>query len=188
MGLLLVDQGEAFIGDLKFEAVSAETEITEVPDKWKSYRQGNYKEAAKLFRKYAVNEDLYNKGELFYYANYDNIYYYLSLCRSGEMDKGAKFIQVLSNTLTEDKWINPVVHFYAGKIDENELLEATKNNDEKEETGRKCEAYFYIGMNYLLKQKIVEAKNCFEKCLATNVKDYMEYEMAETELKRISNE
>ena len=187
-GLLLVDQGEAFIGDLKLETVSAETEITEVPDKWKSYRHGNYKEAAKLFKKYAVNEDLYSKGELYYYENYDNIYYYLSLCRSGEMNKGAEFIQDLSNTLKEDKWINPVVQFYAGKIDENTLLAATKFNDEKEETGRKCEAYFYIGMNYLIKKKISEAKNYFEKCIATNVADYIEYGMAETELKRISHE
>lgn len=186
-GILLVDQGEVFIADLKFEVVGDETEITEVPDKWKLYRQGKHKEAAMLFRKFAVNEDLYSKGELYYYENYDNIYYYLSLCRSGEMDKGNQFIRELSSTLKEDKWINPVVHFYAGTINENDLLKATKNNDEKEEAGRKCEAYFYIGMDYFLKHKLLEAKNYFKKSLATDVKDYLEYEMAETELKRIGN-
>ena len=41
-------------------------------------------------------------------------------------------------------------------------------------------------MNYLLKQDTIEAKNYFEKCIATNVNDFMEYGLAEAELKRIS--
>lgn len=187
-GILLVGNGKAWIGDLNLEVVSDEIEITEVPGKWNLYRQGKYEEAAKLFKNYAVAKDIYdNKGELIYYDTYDNIFYYLSLYRSGEVEKASEYIQEVSDTLKEDKWINPVVHFYAGKIDENALLKAAEINDEKEENGRKCEAYFYIGMNYLLEQKIIEAKNYFEKCIATNVKDYVEYEMAETELKRISN-
>ena len=187
-GILLVGNGKAWIADLKLEAVSDETEITDPSNKWNLYIHGNYKEAAKLFRNYAVVKDIYdNKGELVYYDTYDNIFYYLSLYRSGELEKAAKYIQEVSDTLKENKWINPVVHFYAGKIDENTLWEATKINDEKEEMGRKCEAYFYIGMNYLFRQKMIEAKDYFEKCIATNVKDYIEYGMAETELKRISN-
>lgn len=173
-GILLVGKGKAWIGDLNLEVVSDETEVTDKQAKWNLYRQGKYEEAAKLFKNQT-------------YDTYDNIFYYLSLYRSGEVEKAAEYIQEVSDTLKEDKWINPVVHFYAGKIDENALLEAAEINDEKEEKGRKCEAYFYIGMNYLLKQKIIEAKNYFEKCIATNVKDYVEYGMAETELKRISN-
>lgn len=184
-GILLAGEGAAWIGNLSLEIVSDETEITSVPDKWDLFQQGNYEDAAKLFRT-GVTEDIYNmSGEVIYYENYDNILYYLSLYRSGEVEQATEFIQNLSNTLKEDKWINPVVHFYAGKIDENTLLKATEINDEKEEKGRKCEAYFYIGMNYLLEQKTIEAKKYFEKCIGTNVNDFMEYGLAETELKRI---
>lgn len=186
-GILLIGKGAAWIGNLKLEVVGDETEITAVPDKWDLFQQGNYEDAAKLFREYAVTEDIYDaSGEIIYYENYDNIYYYLSLYRSGEVEKATEYIQELSNTVKEDKWINPVIHYYSGKIDASILLKATEVNDEKEMKGRKCEAYFYIGMNYLLKQNIAEAKNYFEQCRATNVSDFIEYRMAETELKRIS--
>ena len=185
-GILLVGEGAALIGNLSLEIVSGETEITEVPDKWVLFKQGNYKDAAKLFGDNVVDEDIYNiNGELIYYENYEYIYYYLSLCRSGEVEKATEFIQNLSNTLKEDKWINPVVHYYSGKIDAGTLLRATDVKDEKERKEKKCEAYYFIGMNYLLKQDTIEAKNYFEKCIATNVKDYIEYGLAEAELKRI---
>jgi len=176
-GILLDGKGQAWIDGVQLETVSNQVPVTDVIIKFKYFREGKYKEAAELFQKESKED---SPGYI-----YDQLFYFLSLYRAGQIDKAQKHILKFSNTLKDDKWIEPVAHFYAGKITEDALLKAAESEDEKKEKEQKCEAYYYIGMMYSLKEKPSKAKGYFEKCVATDVKSFIEYDMAKAELDRL---
>jgi tetratricopeptide (TPR) repeat protein len=176
-GILLDGKGQAWVDGLQLETVSNEVPVTDVNIKFNYFKQGKYKEAAVLFQKEVKEgntEDIYN-----------HLFIFLSHYGAGQIEEAQKHILEFSNTLKDDKWITPVAHFYAGKITENALLKAAENEDEKKDKEQKCEAYYYIGMMYLLKEDLTKAKDYLEKCVATDVKSFIEYDMAKTELERI---
>ena len=62
------------------------------------------------------------------------------------------------------------------------MLAAAKNVDQKKENGQFCEAYFYAGSKHLFAGDKVAATDYFQKCIATEQKDYFEYASAMVEL------
>jgi tetratricopeptide (TPR) repeat protein len=175
-GILLGGKGQAWVDGLQLEMVSNEVPVTDVNIRFSYFKQGKFKEAAELFQKEFKEgspEDIYN-----------HFFYFLSLYRAGQIEKAREHILEFSNALKDDKWVAPVAHFYAGKITEDALLKAAESEDEKKDKEQKCEAYYYIGMMYLLKEDLPKAKDYFEKCVATDVKSFIEYGMAKAELER----
>ena len=72
-----------------------------------------------------------------------------------------------------------------GKVSEADLFAAAKSPDAKKERGQLCEAWFYSGMKKLLAGDKAAAAEHFQKCLATEQKDFTEYRFAQAELKAL---
>jgi lipoprotein NlpI len=120
---------------------------------------------------------------------YDASDYFIHLHRAGAPDKAREYIAGRSGELENDDWIAPLVQFYAGEITEDSLLSRTGAEDPDTDKGQKCEAYYYLGMGYLLgihssvPADTAKAIDYFEKCLGTNVVSYNEYKRAGRELR-----
>jgi tetratricopeptide (TPR) repeat protein len=82
-----------------------------------------------------------------------------------------------------DDWPSKVGSFLTGKITEQELLAAAKSGDRKRGQEQRCEAYFYIGSRHLIAGDKTGAADFFEKCVATSIQDFSEYQCAKAELR-----
>lgn len=51
----------------------------------------------------------------------------------------------------------------------------TKDNDQRVEKERECEAYFYLGQYYLLRNDKEKAAQMFKLCLEIKVTSFVEY-------------
>ena len=101
--------------------------------------------------------------------------------------------------------MKPVARFYAGDLSEDDVLKAAEDEAPVREKEKKCEAYYYLGMAHLLgvgatrvvaqeegaytgaplPERKEKAKEYFEKCLATGVKEFTEYDRAKWELEQL---
>jgi adenylate cyclase len=147
---------------------------------------------------------------------YKHLLYVLSLHRAGKSAEAEAHMKEFTKTLENNDWINPVARFYAGEISEADVLKAAEDNDPQKDKEQKCEAYYYLGMAHLLgvgavhepppekgahigapsgkgairelplQPNPVKAKDYFEKCLTTGVKDFVEYQFAQRELERMN--
>ena len=181
LGVLLVGKGKAWVDGVRFETVGTDVPVTTI-DPFADYYAGRFSDAAKVFQMATRN----NPKDL-----YPRLFYFLSLYRNGQVKEAQGYMTKAADDLKEEKWVVPVFHFYAGKLSENGLLKAAVSKDSTVDIQQKCEAYFYIGMAYLLNMEKPEltdhagtarAKEYFEKCLATRQTDFFEYKGAQTEL------
>ncbi|HEV7401782.1 MAG TPA: hypothetical protein VGO11_02605, partial [Chthoniobacteraceae bacterium] len=82
-------------------------------------------------------------------------------------------------------WPSRIADFLLGKLDEAALLTAAEAPDAKKTRQQKCEAWYYAGVARLTAGEKAEAASCFRKCVATEVKSYFEYILAQSELPRL---
>lgn len=82
-------------------------------------------------------------------------------------------------------WRKTVGSFLLGRIDEKTLFARADSGTAKDIRQHQCEAYYYAGMAHLLSKDPAAAKKLFEKCVATGVKEFQEYQLAVVELKRL---
>jgi tetratricopeptide (TPR) repeat protein len=133
----------------------------------------------------------------------DNVYakffYSLSLHYVGKAEEGRALFRQLGETVEGDSWENSIAGFLAGELDETALLSLAKDEDPRFDRGHRCEAYYYIGMAYLLdtdadlesaRPDTVKAQAYFERCLDTGVSpaDYPEHGFARAELARLQGD
>lgn len=86
----------------------------------------------------------------------------------------------------EQPWQQAIGRFLAGQIDENALEKAASEaKTPKQLSERLCELHFYIGMTRLQAGDKSTARLRFQASLATNEKTFIEYTLAEAELKRL---
>src|SRR5262249_37503489 len=81
-----------------------------------------------------------------------------------------------------DDWATKVANFLLDKISEADFFAAAASPDAKKERSQRCEAWFYAGMKRLLNVDKTTAADYFRKCLATEEKDFTEYQFAKAEL------
>ncbi len=162
--------------------------ISKIPyEAYKAYKERNYDKAVEFYQKTLefnpVIDDIYV-----------HLRYYLSLYHNDQSKKAKEYINEYSNTIKDNQWIAQIVHFYTGKIAEDELIKSSDNLDSQKDKEQKCEAFYYVGMAHLLKMEharlstppsLEKAREYFEKCLATDVKNFREYELAKIELDRM---
>jgi len=150
------------------------------------YEQGKYEQALSAYDKF-VSAGATNV--------YIRLFHFLLESRVGKFEEAQTQLRNFSIAANEDPWSKSVVRFYLGEIGENAFRERASNQDPQKERGQKCEAYYYLGMAYLLNLDVllnsaapdtVKAHEYFEKCLATNSTNY-EYKFAKIELKRLRN-
>jgi tetratricopeptide (TPR) repeat protein len=88
-------------------------------------------------------------------------------------------------TAAKDDWPRTLARFLSGSLDEAALLAGPLAMNDQTGRERRCEAYYYAGMARLVKDDRTGARLCFERCLATELKTFYEYQFAQAELRRL---
>jgi lipoprotein NlpI len=81
-------------------------------------------------------------------------------------------------------WKKSLGLFLSGELPENALLELAIQGDSKTVREHKCEAFYYAGVVRLLKGDVVGGRGLFEKCVATQLHSFSEFQFASAELKQ----
>jgi len=79
-------------------------------------------------------------------------------------------------------WKKTLGEFLSGEITEAGLFELCVQGDVKTVREQKCEAYYYAGAVRLIKGDSAEARALFEKCVATQLHSFSEFQFARAEL------
>jgi hypothetical protein len=184
-GLMLIGGGRAWIDGLEFVPVGTDVPSTNMLDPYDEYHAGRYAEAARALAELAKPlPDNYTPC----------FFYFLALHRSGRPDDARGYLNSITGAFPVQKWPGPVVQFYAGRLPEAEVLTAAASADPKTDREQRCEAYYYLGMAYLLKLGDVraegqaaasKAREYLEQCVATGVTSFVEYRAARAELERM---
>jgi lipoprotein NlpI len=153
-------------------------------DSWSYHNRGCLRYEARDFTNALV--DFRKELEFDSTNDYTRFRVWLIRARQGETEAATAELQkYLSGRASgkPDDWAAKVGHFLTGQLSEPEFLAAAKNADSKKEAGQLCEAYFYAGSKHLFAGDKAAATDYFEKCIATEQKDYFEYASAVAELK-----
>jgi tetratricopeptide (TPR) repeat protein len=126
-----------------------------------------------------------NLGGMDNHAEYAFYYLCLTHIREGDADIAREKAAEFSKRPSAGKWQDQLRKFFAGGIAADELLKATESKDPKIDAEQKCEAYFYIAETRLAKGDIAGARDFFEKCIATEIENYIEYTSSKRELPRV---
>jgi lipoprotein NlpI len=81
-------------------------------------------------------------------------------------------------------WKKTLGQFLAGEITEGEFFELSVQGDIKTVREQKCEAFYYSGAVRLIKGDVADARALFEKCVATQLHSFSEFQFARAELSR----
>jgi lipoprotein NlpI len=106
----------------------------------------------------------------------------------GETDAASKELSTYLDKrqkATASDWFSNVAEHLLGKVSEADLFAAAASPDPKTDSGQHCEAWFYTGMKKLFSGDKKTAANYFHKCLATEQKDFTEFQLAQSELKAL---
>ncbi|MCE1245047.1 MAG: tetratricopeptide repeat protein [Firmicutes bacterium] len=115
--------------------------------------------------------------------NYMHLMYGLALMRQGK--DGAGYFREYLEKNKDKEWPKPVFRMLSESITPAECLKMAVDGEKDKMMQRKCEAYFYIGEYYLIKNDKAKAKEYFEKCVATGVNYFNEYYFSKAELKKL---
>ncbi|MBI2296795.1 MAG: tetratricopeptide repeat protein [Betaproteobacteria bacterium] len=109
--------------------------------------------------------------------------------RVGDLE-GARRIWKERRERPREAWPWPLVDVFLGEKSEAEVFALIEKAREKERSGQRCEAYFYLGFHALSRGNKQLARDYYQKSLNEanadpTVKTYFEFEMAEAELRRM---
>jgi len=119
-------------------------------------------------------------------SDYPRFRIWLIRARMGESGPATTELQTYlagRSTGKPKDWPSKIGRFLTGQLAESDFLAAAKNADVKKEAEQLCQAYFYAGSKHLLAGDKSAARDCFEKSVATDRKDFLEYGSAVAELK-----
>ena len=186
-GLMLEGPGQAWIGGVTLTPVGMDTPVTKTANPFSEYYAGNFASVTKAM------PDLIARSPASFTRR---LVQYLSLHRSGQTVEARTYLNALAAGLADRNWAAPVVLFYAGRLSEPDVLAAAVDPDAKIDNERKCEAYYYLGVAYLLNlggvsgdepTRWAKAREYFEKSIATGVTNFVEYRAAQAELERMKS-
>jgi len=105
----------------------------------------------------------------------------LFICRAKMGEDGKADLESFQADKSDAKWPEPLIFLFLGKMTADECIAASSDKSQQ------CEAYFYAGEYYLMKKDIPQAGKLFRKCIATNMKEYIEYRIAVYEMEKLGN-
>jgi lipoprotein NlpI len=111
---------------------------------------------------------------------------YLAQVRAG--NHGREALARATHGLDLAQWPGPIVSMYLGKVPAEDVLDSLAHANATERTHRRCQAYFYLGQQMLIRQRRNEAVKMFRETVATSTAALFEYEAAQAELKRLGND
>jgi lipoprotein NlpI len=116
---------------------------------------------------------------------YALLWRYIMQVRSGGGGDAANNLERWTKDKDFSEWPGQLIWLYRGQVSVQEALRAADDSNPKRQREKKCEAYFYIGQLLLTQGKKNEALKMLRAAAATNVTDFVEYEGAKVELKRL---
>jgi tetratricopeptide (TPR) repeat protein len=114
---------------------------------------------------------------------------WLIRARMGDADAGTaelKAYLVARAAKKPEDWSAKIGRFLDGQLTEPEFLDDAKSAQPGTESRQLCDAYFYAGSKHLLAGEKAAAADCFQKSIATNVKNSSQYASAAVELKALT--
>ena len=85
------------------------------------------------------------------------------------------------------EWPGPIVSMYLGKVPEQAVFDAVADADPTKQRQQRCQAYFYVGQQLLIRENNSEASKMFREAMTTEASTLFEYEGAQVELKHLGN-
>ncbi|MCW5620936.1 MAG: hypothetical protein KIS79_07525 [Burkholderiales bacterium] len=113
---------------------------------------------------------------------YSAMWLELALQRGGSDGQGP--IGQVAAQLSPDQWPAPVVQMLAGTLAPEAAIAAATSVNPRQTLMQQCEAYFYAGQQYLIRQEPDKARAAFESAVATGVAEFLEYDWAVQELEQ----
>ena len=112
------------------------------------------------------------------------IWVYLARSRAGQEARNALEKDAARFDLTT--WPGHVLYLFLDRVNTGYVLAAPKNRDPKVLRELRCEAYFYVGEDALLRNSTEEARRYFQLAIDTGVIYFLEYHIAQAELNRLA--
>ena len=116
-------------------------------------------------------------------AAYQRFYLFLLGARLKPGPSVADFKTVVERW--KPSWKKNVGLFLAGGVDEATLHDLALQGTPKSVREQKCEAFYYAGVVHQNKGDIAGAKSLFERCVATQLHTFPEFQLARAELVKI---
>jgi len=116
-------------------------------------------------------------------SGFDSIWLSLSRSRRG-LDGNAVLEQGVAK-LKDGEWPAPVLQHLLGRLDGEALIAATATVDENKRKSQECEARFYIAARLITAGQNSAARPLLEKARDECPRNYVEYDAALAELKRL---
>jgi lipoprotein NlpI len=88
----------------------------------------------------------------------------------------------------KSEWPLAVVQFYLGRGSPQEVFLSAKDPNPLRNMYQLCEAYFYLGEDALIRGRLAEARDLFQKTIATGITSFFEYHAAAVELNRMKTQ
>jgi len=138
----------------------------------------------------AASTDFYRLIELTGKSELVAKYSFLRICaikwKTGREAEAKAEAKAYVDEALGDQWVDLLLKFAAGMIDEEALTMASESDDAEANRERKCEAFFYMGQHRLASGDRDGAIELFKKCRNTKVDYFTEYYSAGYELERLA--
>jgi lipoprotein NlpI len=119
-------------------------------------------------------------------VDYPRLYVWMIRVRLGDRAGADRELAAFADKRgrTPDKpWFEKIGAFMLGRVTEEQLLQAAISPLPNRDRDQHCEAWFYAGMKRLFAGERAIAADYFRRCVATDVRGFVEYDLAKVELK-----
>lgn len=115
--------------------------------------------------------------------DYTRLFLFLARAKLGERKEAAAELKAYADGREKkDDWYGKVTAFLSGQMKEDAFLAAAKNENENRAREQECESSWYSGAVRLLDGDTAGAKALLERCVATDVRHFIEYSSAKMAL------
>lgn len=142
-----------------------------------AFYRGDYELAASHFARLARDAE----GKAFVYAV---LWLHIAVER-GRLERQDP-IALAERQLGDGEWPAPIVAMYLGKIEPQAAMAAATSRDPRTALMLRCEAAFYAGQAYLMRQETSSAQEMFQTAVATGVTEFLEYDWSVRELELLA--
>lgn len=115
--------------------------------------------------------------------DYTRLFLFLARSRLGERDAAAAQLKAYADSRgRKDDWYGRIAAFLTGQTKEEAFLASAKAENENVAREQECEASWYAGAMRLLAGDEAGAKPLLERCIATDIRNFIEYGSAKAAL------
>jgi tetratricopeptide (TPR) repeat protein len=136
--------------------------------------QNRFEDSIPVFKKYFELIDPSKVSN-----TYAILHYYLALKFTGKQNEAEMLLQDYAKGFKGKEWESNLISYYQGRLAETDLISRAKNRCDN------CDAFYYVGLQYLLNGDKPKAKEYFQKTVETKVYCFYEYVGAQAMLDQL---